>query len=224
MGSQFPNESSVTHLPWKPFIQRTFDRSNREGLKRFPESRVEHWSEGYPRNRSTMDILPKFRLEVYDNEMIPDELLIQSVDFVNEMLPGEGFEPADFKKIYGKTCLYKNIFMYYMNDKLVGVCTCNFYPDPDPERSDETVIYMMVIAMDKTVQGKGVGTKFLRSILQMNNQSDVWIKIHKGNDQSKGFFKKMGFIKMPKKSMPEMLNPSYRKPYEVFVRKCGRAS
>ena len=164
-------------------------------------------------------IFPKFRLEVYDHEMIPDELLERAVDFTNEMLPGENFEPEDFKKIYGKTCLYKNIFMYYMNDLLVGVSVCNFYPDSDPEKSDEVLIYMMVIAVDHGQQGRGIGSKFLNSILQMNNQSDVWIKIHKENDQSQGFFKKNGFVKRPKKSMPEILNPSYRKPYEVFLRK-----
>ncbi len=163
--------------------------------------------------------MPKFRLEVYENEMIPEELLELAVDFVNEMLPGEDFEATDFSKIYGKTCLYKNIFMYYMNDRLVGVSVCNFYPDPDPEKSDDVLIYMMVIAVDKGQQGRGIGSKFLGSILQMNNQSDVWIKIHKENDQSQGFFKKMGFVKRPKKCMPEILNPSYRKPYEVFVKK-----
>jgi ribosomal protein S18 acetylase RimI-like enzyme len=170
---------------------------------------------------------PKFRLEVYENEMIPEELLLQSVDFVNEMLPDENFEATDFSKIYGKTCLYKNIFMYYMttsvqgkiNDRLVGVSVCNFYPDPDPEKSDDVLIYMMVIAVDKGQQGRGIGSKFLGSILQMNNQSDIWIKIHKENDQSQGFFKKMGFVKRPKKSMPEILNPSYRKPYEVYVKR-----
>lgn len=143
----------------------------------------------------------------YNPEFVDSILL-----FINNNLHDENFSNEDFTQLYGEYALYKSIYVYYDNEKIVGVCACNFYKD----ENDDEIMYLMVIAIDKEYQNKGIGSIMLQKILSMNNQSVIWVKIHKENKQSEHFFKKNGFVKKSKKSMPNILNPSFRKPYNLF--------
>jgi RimJ/RimL family protein N-acetyltransferase len=154
------------------------------------------------------------RLEVY-NQYELDEKIEDILTFVNSVLPDENFDKDDFLKIYGNHAMYKNIYLYYHLNELIGVSSCNFYCDEDD--TEEVIVYLMVICVSEKYQNKGIGSNFLKMILDMNNQSNVWIKIHKDNTQSQAFFKKNDFEKVTKKSIPSVLNPSYRKPYDVYV-------
>ncbi len=157
------------------------------------------------------------RLEVYNQDELDDKIDI-ILEFINKILPNEGFDKDDFLKLYGNHAMYKNIYLYYNLNELVGVSSCNFYYDgEDGCEAGEVIVYLMVIAINEKYQNKGVGSNFLNMILDMNNQSNVWIKIHKDNSQSQAFFKKNNFEKVTKKSIPSVINPSYRKPYDVYV-------
>ena len=161
-----------------------------------------------------MDNIFNTYCEVYNQYELDDK--IESIlEFINNVLPDENFDKDDFLKIYGNHAMYKNIYLYYNCNELIGVASCNFYCDD--EESGDVIIYLMVIAVHKNYQNKGIGSNFLNVILGMNNQSNIWIKIHKDNNQSQAFFKKNNFEKVTKKSVPSVLNPSYRKPYDVYV-------
>ncbi len=155
-----------------------------------------------------------YQLHIYNQDEVVDKL-DELMEFVQKVIPEENFDTNDFTKIYGSYALYKNIYMYYHHEELVAIASCNFYNDSHQE--DEIVVYLMVIAVDPNYQNKGVGTQFLKHILDMNNQSNIWIKIHKTNFQSQRFFKKNDFEKVAKKRIPDVLNPSYRKPYDIYV-------
>ncbi len=154
------------------------------------------------------------RLEVYTQDEL-DNKMNDILEFINKILPDENFDEDDFIKLYGNHAMYKNIYLYYHLNELIGVSSCNFYYDEDDDT--EVVAYLMVIAISEKYQNKGIGSNFLNLILGMNNQSNIWIKIHKDNSQSQAFFKKNNFEKVTKKSIPTVLNPSYRKPYDVYV-------
>jgi N-acetylglutamate synthase-like GNAT family acetyltransferase len=160
-----------------------------------------------------------YKLQIYNQDELLDNVdkLDEVMDFVHRVIPDETFDRNDFTKLYGNYALYKNIYMYYHNDQLIGLSSCNFYNDSIKE--DEVIVYLMVIAVDPNYQNNGIGSRFLKHILDMNNQSNIWIKIHKTNMQSQRFFKKNEFIKVPKKKIPSVLNPSYRKPYDIYVHK-----
>ncbi len=165
--------------------------------------------------------LKSYKLQVYNqDELLDDEEKLDEVmEFVNRVIPDETFDRNDFTKLYGNYALYKNIYMYYQNDQLIALSSCNFYNDSSKE--DEVVVYLMVIAVDPTYQNSGIGSRFLKHILDMNNQSHIWIKIHKTNMQSQHFFKKNHFEQVPKKEIPKVLNPSYRKPYNIYVHRAS---
>jgi ribosomal protein S18 acetylase RimI-like enzyme len=154
------------------------------------------------------------RLEIYNNDDLDDKI-DEILDFVNTVIPDENFDKDDFIKLYGNYAIYKNIYLYYYNDELIGVSSCNFYLDDLNE--EDHIIYMMVIAIKPTYHNCGIGTIFLNKILNMNNQSNIWVKIHKNNMQSQHFFMKNNFEKTAKKNIPSVLNPSYRKPYNTYV-------
>ncbi len=159
-----------------------------------------------------MNNIFNYRLEIYNNDEIEDKIDI-ILNFINENIPDENFDKDDFIKLYGNYAMYKNIYLYYHLNKLIGVSSCNFYYEED----GEVIVYLMVICIDKDYQNSGIGSNFLKMILDMNNQSNIWVKIHKNNSQSIKFFKKNNFEKVLKKSIPNVLNPSYRKPYDVYV-------
>jgi RimJ/RimL family protein N-acetyltransferase len=167
-----------------------------------------------------MDNIFNTRLEVYTQDELDDKI-DTIIEFIHKILPDENFDKDDFLKLYGNHAMYKNIYLYYHLNELIGVSSCNFYYDEDNasvlEEAGEVIVYLMVIAIHENYQNKGVGSNFLKMILDMNNQSNVWIKIHKENTQSQAFFKKNDFEKVTKKSVPSVLAPSYRKPYDVFV-------
>ncbi len=154
------------------------------------------------------------RLEIYNHDEL-DNKIDNILEFINKILPDENFDKDDFIKLYGNHAMYKNIYLYYYHYELIGVASCNFYYDEEDDT--EVIAYLMVIGVSEKYQNKGVGSKFLNMILDMNNQSNIWIKIHKDNSQSQAFFKKNNFEKVTKKSIPSVLNPSYRKPYDVYV-------
>ncbi len=154
------------------------------------------------------------RLEIYTQDELDDKI-DNILEFIHKILPDENFDKDDFLKLYGNHAMYKNIYLYYHLNELIGVSSCNFYYDEYDDT--EVIVYLMVIAVSETYQNKGIGSNFLNMILDMNNQSNVWIKIHKDNNQSQAFFKKNNFEKVTKKSIPSVLNPSYRKPYDVYV-------
>ncbi len=154
------------------------------------------------------------RLEVYTQDELDDKIE-DILTFINSILPDENFDEDDFLKLYGNHAMYKNIYLYYHLNELIGVSSCNFYCDEEDDT--EVIAYLMVICVSEKYQNKGIGSNFLNLILGMNNQSNIWIKIHKDNTQSQAFFKKNNFEKVTKKSIPSVLNPSYRKPYDVFV-------
>ena len=164
-------------------------------------------------------ITMNYKLQIYNQDELLDNVdkLDEVIDFVHRVIPDEKFDRNDFTKLYGNYALYKNIYMYYHNDQLIALSSCNFYNDSVKE--DEVIVYLMVIAVDPVYQNSGIGSRFLKHILDMNNQSNVWIKIHKTNMQSQRFFKKNEFKKVPKKEIPSVLNPSYRKPYDIYVHK-----
>lgn len=154
------------------------------------------------------------RLEVY-NQYELDNKIENILTFINSVLPNENFDKEDFLKLYGNHAMYKNIYLYYNCNELIGVASCNFYYDEEDDT--EVIVYLMVICVSEKCQNKGIGSNFLKMILDMNNQSNIWIKIHKDNIQSQAFFKKNNFEKVTKKLIPSVLNPSYRKPYNVYV-------
>ncbi len=158
--------------------------------------------------------MTSYKLEIYNQDEILDKIDLL-MDFIKRVIPDEEFDVDDFTKLYGSYALYKNIYMYYYNNELIGICSCNFYNDNVYE--DEIVVYLMVIAIDPNYQNVGTGSKLLKHVLDMNNQSNIWIKIHKTNQQSQRFFKKNHFEKVAKKDIPSVLNPSYRKPYDIYV-------
>lgn len=155
-----------------------------------------------------------YTLSIYNHDEISDKI-DEVLEFIQWILPDENFDANDFTKLYGSYALYKNIYMYYEGSHLIAVASCNFYYDP--HREDEVIIYLMVIAVHPDYQNSGVGSRFLNHILDMNNQSNIWIKIHKTNHQSQRFFKKNMFEKVSKKEVPCVINPSYRKPYDMYV-------
>lgn len=155
-------------------------------------------------------------LKIYHNDeykYTPD-FVNTIIDFIHSNLIDENFSHEDFTELFGDFALYKSLYVYYDEEKIIGVCGCNFYKN---NNNDDVIIYLMVIAIDKDYQNKGIGSILLQKIISMNNQSSIWVKIHKENSQSIKFFKKNGFIKTSKKNMPCILNPSFRKPYSIFV-------
>lgn len=163
-----------------------------------------------------MDNILNTRFEIYNQDELDDK--IDSIlEFINNVIPDENFDKNDFIKLYGNHAMYKNIYLYYYLNELVGVSSCNFYYDEDDVSGTDVIAYLMVICVSKKYQNSGIGSNFLNLILSMNNQSNIWVKIHKDNSQSQNFFKKNNFEKVTKKSIPSVLNPSYRKPYDVYV-------
>ena len=80
-----------------------------------------------------------------------------------------------------------------------------------------TFDYIMVIAISKKYQGKGLGKMLWEEIKRRNvDKKSIWCKIHRENEVSKSFFIKNGFQKRWKKEIPKELNRCYRKPYDGY--------
>ena len=88
--------------------------------------------------------------------------LIDILTFINSILPDEKFDEDDFLKLYGNHAMYKNIYLYYNFNELIGVSSCNFYYDEYDDT--EVIVYLMVIAVSETYQNKGIGSNFLNMI------------------------------------------------------------
>ena len=75
----------------------------------------------------------------------------------------------------------------------------------------------MLICLDEKLWGKNVGKLLLNELYQRNEcKKEIWVKIEKNNHKSIHFFTKNNYEKRIKKSAPNVVNKSFRKPYELY--------
>ena len=169
----------------------------------------------------------RMRLSSYTQEELEEKpwLLDAWMSFIEKAIPDEGFAEAHFT---GSLRPYeierRSYILYHPAVHLEEVQAIAFTVKYERIETDgDSIVYLMLIAVDPESHRGGHGSKLMKYILSMNPSSEVWVKIHRENETSKSFFKKHGFVKTTKKAMHPRLNPSYRLPYDPFVKRIEEA-
>lgn len=155
-------------------------------------------------------------MEYYVGDEISSHLsniyvLLQSV------MPEEDFEMEDLVSDENPNAmrhllLYKDVYEKmerkpFLRELIGYICYIDF----------ETYDYLMIIAVAKEYQGKGIGQMLWEEMKKRNvDGKSMWCKIHRENERSISFFKKNGYKKRWKKEMPKDMKKCYRQPYDGY--------
>ncbi len=159
---------------------------------------------------------------LYNDEIQP--YILSVLNLIYKYLSNEQFYAEHFIQknniLNTSDTLYKNGFhhllIWNLNNntskllvkKLDAICSYIEY---------ETCIYLMVICIDENLWGKNIGKMLLEEIYKKNiDKKEIWVKIEKHNDKSIKFFTKNKFEKRIKKSAPNVISKSFRKPYDLY--------
>lgn len=150
-----------------------------------------------------------YNIDYKRNEEIK-ECIIPVIELTHKIIPNESFEPDNFtseSNCFHHLIIWNKDFPNRFVKKIDAICSYLEY---------DICVYIMLICLDKNLQGKGIAKKLLEEVYKRTNKKEVYVKIEKTNQQSIRFFEKNGYERRTKKSVPNVISKSYRKPYNIY--------
>lgn len=138
------------------------------------------------------------------------ECIIPVIELTHKIIPNELFEPNNFiseSNCFHHLIIWNKDFPNRFVKKIDAICSYLEY---------DICVYIMLICLDKNLQGKGIAKELLKEVYKRTNNKEVYVKIEKTNQQSIRFFEKNGYKLRTKKSVPNVISKSYRKPYFIY--------
>ncbi len=152
------------------------------------------------------------KIEYLKNNEIKN-FIISILELTSKILPNENFEGKNF---YSDNLDYNHLLIWRKNEpnsklfikKLDAICSYIEY---------DNCIYLMLICLDENLQGRGIAKELLNEVIKNNEfNKEIWVKIERNNEKSIKFFTKNNFKKRLKKSVPNVISKSFRKPYDLY--------
>ncbi len=153
------------------------------------------------------------------------ECIIPVIELTHKIIPNESFEPNNFtseSNCFHHLIIWNKDFPNRFVKKIDAICSYLEYDvslthlSAQGAKKDDICVYIMLICLDKNLQGKGIAKELLKEVYKRTNNKEVYVKIEKTNQQSIRFFEKNGYERRTKKSVPNVISKSYRKPYFIY--------